>query len=70
MMTLGTAAFLIVIALTAAFYIKEIMAFSKMAVDAPVTEDWLKRANTWYRTTISRNIIQGVALVFFYFSGG
>jgi hypothetical protein len=65
MMILGTTAFLLVIVLTAAFYVKEIMAFSKMPVDAPVTEDLLKRANTWFRTTIIRNIIQGVALVFF-----
>jgi hypothetical protein len=65
MMILGTTAFLLVIVLTAAFYVKEVMAFSKMPVDAPVTEDLLKRANTWFRTTIIRNIIQGVALVFF-----
>ena len=65
MMFFGTAAFLLVIVLTAAFYVKEVMAFSKMPVDAPLTEDLLKRANTWFRTTIIRNIIQGLALVFF-----
>lgn len=65
MMILGTSAFLVVIALTAAFYVKEIMAFSKMPVDAPATESLLKRADTWYSTTVSRNIIQGIALVFF-----
>ncbi len=65
MMIFGTSAFLLVIVLTAAFYVKEVMAFSKMPVDAPLTEDLLKRANTWFRTTIIRNIIQGVALVFF-----
>lgn len=65
MMILGTTAFLIVIALTAAFYVKEIMAFSKMPADAPVTKDLLKRAHIWYSTTVSRNIIQGIALVFF-----
>jgi hypothetical protein len=65
MMIFGTAAFLIVIVLTAAFYVKEIMAFSKIPVDAPATETLLKRANTWFRTTVIRNIIQGVALVFF-----
>lgn len=65
MMIFGTAAFLFVIVLTAAYYVKEVMAFSKMPVDAPITEDLLRRVNTWFRTTIIRNIIQGVALVFF-----
>jgi hypothetical protein len=65
MMILGTTAFLLVIVLTVAFYVKEVMAFSKMPVDAPMTEGLLKRANTWFRTTVIRNIIQGVALVFF-----
>lgn len=65
MLMLGTAAFLAAIVLTAAYYVKEIMAFSKMPPDAPVTDELLKRAHTWYSTTISRNIIQGVALICF-----
>ena len=65
MLILGTTAFFIVIALTAAYYVKEIMAFSKMPVDAPVTNELLIRARRWYRTTISRNIIQGIALLLF-----
>jgi len=65
MMIVGTAAFLVVIALTAAYFVKEVMEFSRMPADAPVTEELLKRANLWFQTTVVRNIIQGVALVFF-----
>lgn len=65
LMLIGTAAFLMVIILTAAYFVKEIMYFSKLPVDAPATPDLLKRANTWYQTTISRNILQGIALIFF-----
>ena len=65
MLIFGTAAFFVVIALTGIYYVKEIMAFSKMPPDAPVTDELLKRAHRWYSTTVSRNIIQGIALLFF-----
>lgn len=65
MMFIGTAAFLLVIILTAVYFVKEIMYFSGLPVDAPATPDLLERANTWYQTTVSRNILQGIALIFF-----
>jgi hypothetical protein len=65
LMLVGTALFLIAIVLTAAYFVREIMYFSKIPMDAPATPDLLKRARTWYKTTIIRNIFQGIALIFF-----
>ncbi|GAB3551030.1 hypothetical protein [Spirosoma fluminis] len=61
---ISTGFFLLVIILTASYYVREIMAFQRIPATAPATPELLKRANRWYQTTIIRNILQGVALGF------
>ncbi|WP_420149246.1 hypothetical protein [Spirosoma sp.] len=61
---ISTGFFLLVIILTATYYVREIMAFQRIPATASVTPELLKRVNRWYQTTVIRNILQGVALGF------
>ena len=54
----------IVIVVTMVYFVKEIMAFQKIPVDAPLTNELQHRVNKWYKWTIVRNILQGIAFVF------
>ena len=62
---LGTLCFVIVVILTTTYFVKEIMAFSRIPVTGEATPELLKRADRWFKTTIIRNIVQGIALRFF-----
>jgi hypothetical protein len=65
---LGTVCFLIVIILTATYYVREIMDFSKIPPTDEATPELLRRAELWYKTTVIRNILQGIALILFVIS--
>jgi len=60
----GSVVYLLVVGLTAGYFLREVMYFSRLPADAPATPELLQRAKTWYQTTISRNILQGIALAF------
>lgn len=63
-MLLSAASYVLVIITTAAYFVKEIMAFSKMTDDTPVTPELLKRAKLWERWTTIRNALQLIGLIF------
>ena len=48
---------------TGVYFVKEILAFAKMPVDAPQTPDLLARTKTWLTWTTLRNVLQIIAAV-------
>ncbi|NML40814.1 hypothetical protein HHL17_26695 [Chitinophaga sp. G-6-1-13] len=48
---------------TATYFVKEIIAFSKMTEDTPRTPELLKRSRTWIVWTTSRNILQFISFL-------
>ena len=59
---LALACFLAVAGLTGAYFVKEILTFSKMPATTPLTSALKKRAQTWLKWTTVRNVIQAVSL--------
>jgi hypothetical protein len=57
------ACFLLVVISTVAYFLKEILAFSKMPATTPVTPALQQRADQWLRLTTFRNILQFISLV-------
>lgn len=57
------ACFLLVVISTVAYFLKEILAFSKMPAITPVTPVLQQRADQWLRLTTFRNILQFISLV-------
>jgi hypothetical protein len=49
---------------TGAYFVKEVMAFIKIPVDAPKTPEILARTATWEKWTTSRNVLQLLTLGF------
>jgi hypothetical protein len=60
---LALACFLAVAGLTGGYFVKEILAFSKMPATTPLTAELKKRAQQWLKWTTIRNVIQAVSLV-------
>lgn len=58
------AGFVINAALTGAYFVKEVMAFSKMEINAPQTPDLLKRTKFWLKWTTVRNLLQIISAWF------
>ncbi|MGN7821051.1 hypothetical protein ACTJJB_13045 [Chitinophaga sp. 22536] len=55
--------FLAVTIPTATYFVKEILAFSKMNNDTPRTPELLKRSRQWIQWTTSRNILQLISFI-------
>jgi hypothetical protein len=51
-----------VAALSGAYFVKEILAFSKMSATTPLTPALKKRAQTWLKWTTVRNVLQAISL--------
>ena len=56
--------FVAVAALTGAYFVKEILTFSKMPETTPLTPQLKKRAQNWLKWTTVRNVLQAASLVF------
>jgi hypothetical protein len=48
---------------TGAYFVKEILLFAKMPVDAPQTPELLVRTTTWLKWTTLRNILQIISAI-------
>ena len=59
---LALSCFLAVAGLTGAYFVKEILTFSKMPATTPLTSELKKRAQTWLKWTTIRNVLQAVSL--------
>ena len=51
-------------ALSGLYFVKEVLAFSSMPVDAPKTPELLGRTKFWLRWTTARDILQLLAAIF------
>lgn len=51
-------------ALSGLYFVKEVLAFSKMPVNAPQTPALLNRTRTWLRWTTVRDLLQLLAAIF------
>lgn len=60
---MALACFLLVTIPTATYFVKEIIAFSKMTAETPRTPALLKRSQRWIQWTTSRNILQCCSLI-------
>ncbi|SJZ73295.1 hypothetical protein SAMN04488128_1011385 [Chitinophaga eiseniae] len=60
---LALVSFLLVTIPTATYFVKEIIAFSKMTPDTPCTPELLRRSSRWIRWTTSRNVLQFISLI-------
>lgn len=56
--------YVFIIVMTASYFAKEIMAFSKMSPDEPATPELKERAGKWLKWTGLRNVLQGIGLLF------
>ncbi|MDB5109361.1 MAG: hypothetical protein JWR67_475 [Mucilaginibacter sp.] len=59
---LALGCFIAVAALTGAYFVKEILIFSKMPATTPATPQLQKRAQQWLKWTTVRNVLQAVSL--------
>ena len=50
--------------LSAAYFVKEILAFTKISPDAPATDELKSRVRTWLRWTTVRDVLQFLAAAF------
>lgn len=55
--------FVAVVALTGAYFVKEILTFSNMPANTPLTPQLKTRASRWLKWTTSRNVLQFVSMV-------
>jgi hypothetical protein len=46
------------------YFVKEVLAFSNMPVDAPKTPELMNRTRFWLRCTTVRDILQLLAAIF------
>ncbi len=60
----GLACYAITRVLSAAYFVREIAAFSKMPADALPTRELLHRTKTWLRLTTTRDVLQLLAAIF------
>ncbi len=60
----GLLCFVLTGILSAIYFVKEVVAFSKMPVDAPQTRELIQRTKFWLRWTTIRDILQLFAAIF------
>jgi hypothetical protein len=63
----GIACFGLTGALSGMYFVKEVIAFTKIPVDAPRSEELTARTRTWLRWTTIRDVLQFLAAVFITF---
>lgn len=61
---LGLASYALTGILSAMYFVREIIAFTKIPPDAPKTQELLWRTGTWLRWTTVRDILQLFAAIF------
>jgi len=60
----GLGCYIITGILSGIYFVKEVLAFSKMPVDAPRTPELIKRTKRWLRWTTIRDLLQLSAAIF------
>jgi hypothetical protein len=60
----GLGCFVLTGILSGVYFVKEVIAFSKMPADAPQTPELLQRTRFWLRWTTTRDILQLFAAIF------
>ena len=60
-LVLTIACYALIAGLTGAYFVQEVLAFTKMPVDAPKTPELLQRTAAWEKWTTSRNVLQLIA---------